>query len=342
MTCMPQRPDALKYLAPNWFAMVMGLCGLSLAWGRATPLLGDMAGAGALLLAGAAALVFLALAVLSWMRWQHYPEALAGDLKHPVRHAFIATIPVSIILLASCGVSLLGSNAWLAALWWVGSLAQFGVTLWVLVRWLNADKTKGPGWPAVTPVLFIPVVGNVLAPLAGVALGAQAWSAAQFGLGVLLWPVLMALILARIATQGLWPERMLPITFISIAPPAVIGSALLQLGGPATLAWMCWGIALFFLLWSGTLLRRMLAQPFSIAFWSLGFPLAAFATLSLRLAMQHGAVQTLALIALALASLVIVVLGIATWKGWREGSLLQPEPVALIATAGSEQPPQPQ
>ena len=45
---------------------------------------------------------------------------------------------------------------------------------------------------------------------------------------------------------------------------------------------------------------------------------------------------------LALASLVIVLLGIATWKGWREGSLLQAEPVALIAVAGSDQPPRPQ
>ncbi|MDO5691406.1 MAG: C4-dicarboxylate ABC transporter [Pseudomonadota bacterium] len=338
---MPQRPDALKYLAPNWFAIVMGLSGLSLAWGRAAPLLGDMAGGGALVLAVAAALVCVALLVLSWMRWQHYPEALAGDLKHPVRHAFIATLPVSIILLATCGVSLLGTSAWLAALWWVGSLAQFYVTLWVLSRWLNADKAQGLSWAALTPALLVPVVGNVLAPLAGVSLGAGAWSAAQFGLGLLLWPVLMALIFARIATQGLWAERLLPITFISVAPPAVIGSALLQLGGPVTLAWMCWGIALFFLLWSAQVLRRMLAQQFSVAFWSMGFPLAAFATLSARLAAQHSAAQAPAMIALALASLVIVLLLIATWKGWREGSLLQPEPVALIATAGSDQPPQP-
>ena len=39
---------------------------------------------------------------------------------------------------------------------------------------------------------------------------------------------------------------------------------------------------------------------------------------------------------------VIVLLGIATWKSWREGSLLQAEPVALIAVAGSDQPPRPQ
>ncbi len=327
---MSRHPDPLKYLGLNWFAIVMGLSGLSLAWGRATPILGDMAGAGAVVLAGVAALVFLLLLVLSWVRWQRHPEVLTADLKHPVRHAFVATIPVSTILLATCGVSLLGAQAWLAVLWWVGSLAQFGVTLWVLVRWLSADKALALGWPALTPVLFIPVVGNVLAPLAGTTLGAGEWAAAQFGLGLLLWPVLLTLIFVRVATTGLWAERLLPITFICIAPPAVIGSVALQMGGPAVLAWMCWGMALFFLLWSLQLGRRILAQPFSVVFWSLGFPLAAFATLTLRLAVHHPAAQAPAMIALALASLVVVALGSATWKGWREGSLLQPEPVAML------------
>ena len=86
----------------------------------------------------------------------------------------------------------------------------------------------------------------------------------------------------------------------------------------------------------------MLAQPFSIAFWSMGFPLAAFASLSLRLAVQHPGAQAPAMMALALASLVTVVLGIATWKGWREGSLLQPEPVAIVAVPGSPTAPGPQ
>ena len=339
---MAQGPDALKHLTPNWFAIVMSLCGLSLAWGRAEPILGEMAGAGALVLAAAAALLFVALAVLSWIRWQHYPEALAADLKHAVRHAFIATIPVSIILLATCGVSLLGTSAWLAALWWLGSLLQLFTTLWVATRWLSADKAQSLSWAALTPVLLIPVVGNVLAPLAGVSLGAGAWAAAQFGIGLLLWPVLLALILARIAAQGLWAERLLPATFISIAPPAVIGSAALQLGGPPLLAWMCWGVALFFLLWSAHTVRRMLAQPFSIAFWALGFPLSAFAALTLRLAMQFPQLQVIGMVSLAVASVVTLLLAMATWNGVREGSLLQAEPVAIVAVPGSGQPPGPQ
>jgi tellurite resistance protein len=338
---MSHAPDALKYLAPNWFAIVMGLAGLSLAWSRAAPLMGDMAGAGALVLAVTAALAFLALAVFSVLRWQHHAVALAADLAHPVRHAFAAAVPISLLLLATAAVSLVGAEPWVAALWWVGSLLQFGVTLWVMGRWLSADKSRGLGWPAVTPALLLPVVGNVLAPLAGVALDAPAWSAAQFGVGVLLWPLVLGLLIARIAVQGLWAERLLPLTFITVAPPAVIGSSALALGASTVLAWMCWGVALFFLLWSGHLVRRALAQPFSIAFWSLGFPLAAFATLTLRLAMQYPDAQLLGMAALALTSVITVLLGIATWKGLREGALLQAEPVAIVAVPGSAQPPGP-
>ncbi|RRD58334.1 C4-dicarboxylate ABC transporter [Comamonadaceae bacterium OH2545_COT-014] len=338
--------DPLQYLHPGWFAIVMGLAGLALAWARASALMGPLAGAGALVLGALAALVFVALAGLSWLRWQRHPQALAADLAHPVRHAFVAAPAVSLLLLANVAVNVLGdTGGWVAALWWAGSLAQLGATVWVLGRWLRAGKGGGQaaGWPPVTPALFIPVVGNVLAPLAGVAVGAGPWAVAQFGLGLVLWPVLLALLLARVAAQGLWAERLLPLTFITIAPPAVAGVAALQLGWPVMAGWMAWGTALFFLLWSATVARRMLAQPLAVTAWALSFPLAAFAVLSLRLAAQGdagAAFGTLALLSLALASLVVAVLGLATVKGLRNGSLLQPEavPVASAATAAGPAP----
>ena len=50
----------------------------------------------ALVVAGIAALLFLGLLALFSRRGQLYPEALTADLLHPVRHAFIATLPVSV------------------------------------------------------------------------------------------------------------------------------------------------------------------------------------------------------------------------------------------------------
>ena len=317
----------------------MSVAGLSLAWLRAVPVLGEVAGGVALVLAGLAALAFVALALLSWIRWRVQGEAVAAELAHPARHAFLGAVPVSLLLLATAGVSLAGVQAWLAVLWWAGSLLQLAVTLWVMGRWWRADTAQGLSWAAVTPVLFIPVVGNVLAPLAGVPLGAGSWAAAQFGMGVLLWPVVLALLLVRVATQGLWPERLLPASFIGITPPALIGLGALQLGASPVLAWMAWGVTLLMLLWCAPLMRRILAQPFSIGFWSLGFPLAAFAALSLRLAFTEPGASSMAVVALALASLVVLWLALATWKSWRQGTLLQAEPaVAASYTARASKP----
>lgn len=332
---MALRPDALQHLSFNWFAIVMSVAGLALAWLRAVPVLGELAGAGALVLALLAALAFGALVLFSCIRWQVQGQSVADELAHPARHAWLGTVPLSLLLLATVGVSLLGSNAWLAGLWWIGSLAQWMVTVWVLGRWLRADRNTGLNWPALTPVLLVPVVGSVLAPLAGDALGAGNWAAAQFGVGVLLWPLVLALLLVRVATQGLWPAHLLPATFIAITPPALIGIGALQLGGPPVLAWMCWGVALLFLLVCGSLGRRILAQPFAIGFWAIGFPLSAFAALTLRLVVYQPALQPLAMLALALASLAVLLLALSSWKSWQQGGLLAPEapPVALSVTA---------
>ena len=325
----------LKYLFPGWYAVVMGLCGLSLAWHRAVPVMGDGAGAASVVIGGAAALVFAVLAVATLVRAKAHPEAWAEDRRHPVRHTFIAALPISVILLATVAVAHGLHDPLVDALWAVGALAQLGVTAWVMGRWWKGNGAGGLVWASVTPALFIPIVGNVLVPLAGVPLGHVEWSAAQFGVGLLFWPVVLILIGVRIATQGLWPERMRPASFIVVAPPAVVGLAALQFGAPAIVAWGLWGMALFSAAWAALQARVIAAMPFGLPHWGLSFPLAALAALTLRLGQGGGFVATLGTLLLALASLVITALVLATVKGLRDGSLLAPEPVAAIQPAAA-------
>ena len=348
MTAASHTP--LKFAGPAWFSIVMGLTGLSLAWYRAQPLMGDHAGVLAAVLGAAAALVFAVLAVAAVRRWQRYPQAWRDDLQHPVRHAFVAALPASMILLATVGTAVLGVQSAftpaLNALWIAGAALQWAVTVWVLACWWRPGKAAGavanpgPGaggfqWASITPVMFIPVVGNVLVPLAGVPLGHADWSAAQFGVGVLFWPVLLVLIVVRIAQQGFWPERLLPSAFIFLAPPAVVGTSLLQMGAPAALAWGCWGVALFSLLWVGTLLPRIKRLEFGLPHWAMSFPLASTAALSLRLATPGSGMALFALALLALASVVVFALLAGTVRGLRQGTLLAPEPVATLQVVGS-------
>ena len=224
---MPPAVQPLKHLIPGWYAIVMGLSGLSLAWHRAAPLMGEAASAVAAALGGLAALVFLLLAVATVLRGRRHPEAWAEDRRHPVRHTLVAALPISLILLAAVAVALLGPGAPVRALWWAGALAQLLTTAWVLGRWFRGNGAGGLQWASATPALFLPIVGNVLVPLAGVPLGYPEWSAAQLGVGLMFWPVVLVLIVTRIAVSGLWPERLLPAAFILIAPPAAVGLAML-------------------------------------------------------------------------------------------------------------------
>jgi tellurite resistance protein len=307
---MTPSTDPLKYLGAGWFGSVMGLCGLSLAWHRAVPQMGDMADAAALVVGLLAAIWWLLLLGFYLLRRQRHPQATLEDFRHPVRHPLVATLPISLLLLAAVAVTLTGPSLLARGLWLVGAVGQFAVTLWVLGRWLNGNGQGGLTWAGVTPALILSVVGNVLVPLAGLPLGYAEWSAAQFGLGLFFWPLVMLLL---------------------FVPPAAAGLVALQWGAPALLVWMAWGVALFFLIWSAMVFRRSLAQPFSITFWALSFPLTAFCALTLRLGSGGPAwFASLGMMVLALSTLVVAALALATVKGLRSGSLLVPETVPLI------------
>ena len=340
---MTTRPPALQHLAPAWFSIVMGLCGLGLAWLRAEPLMGELAGPIAGLIGVAGLCIFSVLAVASLLRLKRHPQAWAGDRAHPVRHVFMAAMPAALLLLATLAWALLRPGRedqpvlyrLIDLAWWAGSVGLWLATLWTLTRWWRGNQPGGLVWPVFTPALLIPVVGNVIPPLAGLGLGHGDWAMAQFGLGVLFWPVLLTLMLVRVATQGPWPDRLMPSNLILVAPPAVIGLVLLQAGAPAALGWACWGIGLFMLVWVMTQAQRMLAQPFGLPHWGLSFPLAAYTALTLTLARPGNLLMVLGPVLLAATSLVVLGLLLATWRGLRDGTLLAPEPVASLQPVGA-------
>jgi tellurite resistance protein len=146
--------------------------------------------------------------------------------------------------------------------------------------------------------------------------------------------VVLVLLLVRLAHQGLWPERLLPSTFIFIAPPAAVGLSALRLGAPTLVGWALWGVALFSLLWVSSLLRRIADQPFGMAHWGMSFPMAALTALTLKLA-PTGPFGMLGIMLLALTSLLITALTLATVRGLRDGSPLAPEAVPIHSSSGT-------
>lgn len=319
----PLAPASLEHLGLIGFVPVMGLCGLSLAWAQAAARMGEVATGVAQACAWLAGVLMLTLLGITVWRFLRWPLTRVHDAAYPVRHVFVAAPTVSLILLATCGVALSGPSAFWDALWMAGAAAQALVTTWVVLRWLRSGASR---WMGVTPALLIPVVGNVLLPLAGLSLGHSTWSLVQWAVGAMLWPVVLLLLVLRLQRLGVWPARMRASVFILIAPPSVVGLGLMLWQAPLVWSVVLWCVALAFVVLALRQLPQCFDQPFGWPMWSLSFPLTAFAALTLRLANAGVLPQLLSLVVLALASVVVTALLRWTWWGLRSGELLQPEP----------------
>jgi tellurite resistance protein len=324
--------NALEHLSPVWFVPVMGWCGLAQAWLRASDLGEGLTTVLATLTGSIALGIFVVVSVLSLVRWSKYPSAVAIDIQHPVRHPFLATIPISIMLLASLGVAMFWNaseslDTGLRLVWAGGSLLEIAATVWVTARWLKTKEAGGPSWNAITPILFIPVVGNALAPIAGLTIGLEPWAMAQFGLGLFLWPVMQTLLVVRWVHVGPMPPRMVPALFIMVVPPSIVGLDLLLMGAALPWIWCMWGIGAFFLALALTQIPSLRSLPFGMPHWGMSFPMAAFTILTLRLAALSdcGWLVLPGYALLAVTSLLVLWLSFATLRGLLNGSLLAPE-----------------
>jgi tellurite resistance protein len=181
-----------------------------------------------------------------------------------------------------------------AVLWCAGAGLESLISVVVFYRLFKAslkDDLKVDFWPAITPSLLIPAVGNALVVLAGIPLGFGTWSAVQFVLGCGLWPLVWGLLVLRQARVGALPRAMLPTWCILLSPPSVVGLGLLawQQSTLATQepsmgwgigAWTCWVLAGVNLWQIKPHARAVLSAPFAMAHWALSFPFAAYASLT--------------------------------------------------------------
>lgn len=337
---------------PGWFTPVMGGIGLALAWWRAAPTMGMPAWWIGVVVGLLATLVFVTVAAISLWRVLKHPAQWRADLAHPVRHAFVAAIPVSMILVSTwlqALAALLGRGAltvdgqtvalsahWASSLtrladglWMLGAVTQLAVSAWVLHRWWR----QGMPLAGVTPVHLIPVVGHVLTPLAGIRLGHHDWALAQFALGTVLWMMWATLLWQRRRRGPPLPAPLAPARFIQVAPLAVIGLSMAELGWGSVGPWVAWLMATVLVLWlTMQLLPQLKTMPFGLSHWALSFPLAAWASLSWmlghELSSRTGVAGAALLPTALLAGVTLVLAGLssATIKGLRRQELLTPEP----------------
>ena len=280
---MSDASSRLKYFPISWFAMIMGMAGFTIAWSRAEHILG-LGFALSPVLLPITAVLFALLAVIYLAKLAKYPREVFGEINHPVKIAFAPTISIALILLAIAYLNIAPElSFWL---WLVGTALHLLATLYVMSSWIHHTKYE---IAHLNPAWFIPVVGNILVPIAGIHHASPEISWFFFGVGIFFWPVLTAIIFYRLIFHGSLPDRLMPTLFIFIAPAAVgFISYYSLIGGIDAFARILYGIALFFTLLLFVQIRLFARLKFFLSWWAYSFPIAAITIATFVMAEETG------------------------------------------------------
>ncbi|CAA6818890.1 MAG: C4-dicarboxylate transporter/malic acid transport protein [uncultured Thiotrichaceae bacterium] len=317
-----QSSGRLQYFPISFFATVMGLSGLTIAWEKAQSVYGLDLGID-YFLAGFTSLVFMILLGMYASKLIRHTPSVIGELKHPVKLSFFPAISISFLLLSIVFLSI--SEAVSFPLWVIGSSLHLIFTLYVINVWMHHEHFQVNH---INPAWFIPAVGNVLVPVAGVAHGFIDVSWFFFSIGLLFWIILMSIFFNRILFHNPLDKHLLPTLFILIAPPAVGFIAYMRLNGELdSFARILYFAGLFLTLLLLSQAGRFVKLPFFLSWWAYSFPLAAITIASFVFFEQTSRPFYLYIASglLALLTFVLAVLIVKTTIAIRKKGICQPE-----------------
>lgn len=312
----------LAHLPISIFAVVMGLSGLTLVWQKTTGVFNAPVFIWLSLLA-LTTFCFIAFLLIYGTKWIRHRDAVKAEFNHPVKLSFFPAATISTILI---GTALQGIAPHIGAVvWLVGAIGHLSLTIVVINLWIHQEHFQ---IQHINPAWFIPVVGNILLPVAGVGYGQITLSWLGFSIGVLLWPLLLSIVFYRVFFHQPLPARLLPTLFIMIAPPAVGFIAWIALTGALSpFAQILFFAGLFFTALMVTQAPRFAKLPFFLSFWAYSFPMAAITIATLLYYELTGAMWTLflSLTLLTMTTLLIIWLASLTLLAAKQGRICVPE-----------------
>jgi tellurite resistance protein len=278
-----QRTNRLQNMPISFFTMVMGLVGLTIAWEKASEIYQfNVAIYNTLLIQSV--LVFCILAGLYIYKALNFQQALLQEWSNPVKMNFIPAVSISMLLFSIAFMPL--SMDVSRVIWAIGTASHMVISMMVINSWLHHEKHE---IQHINPAWFIPAVGNVIVPLAGVPLGYPELSWFFFSIGIIFWLILMVIVFNRIIFHMPLPVKLLPTLFILIAPPAVGFMSYIQLTGEVdAFAQVLFNFALFLTLLLLSQLPRFIRLPFFLSWWAYSFPLAAMSIASMAMGQRSG------------------------------------------------------
>lgn len=303
----------IERFVPTWFSLVMGTGILPVAlmlgsnW---VPMYKPLAEGFFVL-----SIVLFFIILVPWsLRFVMYPKAVKKDLFHPILGSFFPTMPISLLILSvdfltiGENISIIGKDlaieiaVWLFILGTIGIIILGLIILPIMFIGENIDlKHANFGW-FIPPVshLFITVVGLSLMkyyPKSSAANALFLVSMIGFGIGMMLFIFVGAIVYHRYTYHELPPSSIASTFFIGIAPSATVAIISVKAYGALmfttyslnmevvhTLAKLSgiifWGFSIWWFLMAVIMLLEKIIKndlPFALSWWAFVFPIGALA-----------------------------------------------------------------
>ncbi|HET9167916.1 MAG TPA: TDT family transporter [Actinospica sp.] len=346
-------------LTPNWFAAVMGTGIVAVAAASLPEHFPGMRSAATAVWA-LAALLLLALLLLTALHWRDHRATARGHANDAVMGHFYGAPPMAMLTVGAGGLLLgrdwIGLRAAIDVDWvlWIagtatGLISAAAIPYLAFTRHRNTEQSAFGGWlmPVVPPMVSASTGALLLpyVPPGQTRLTLFVCCYAMFGISLLPSIVIITLIWNRLALHKIGPSRMVPTLWIVLGPLGQSTTAANLLGGnahlvmakPYSTAFQAFGVVYglpvlgFALLWAAiatavTVKAAREHLPFSLTWWSFTFPVGTVVTGTSGLALHTGsdAIRTAA--ALFYAALVVAwfVVATRTARGAYRGRLFLP------------------
>ena len=251
---------------------VMSLFGLALAWRALSDLGGWESGFGRLISIGALLLGLVTFGSIVLHQFQK--GALRETFENPQLRVLPACLTVGLMLLSALLAPHMPRLA--NVMIWIAALGHFLLLAWLINGWFRG----GLALEIISPVWFIPVVGNIVVPVGAIASGEVMLAWFGFSVGIVLWLMLLPIVFFRLIHGKRMPDELESTQMVLVAPPAIGSVSWSLLAGDQAVVpgVVLLSVAFFLMLTMVPMVLRVISRPFVPANWAFGFPLAALST----------------------------------------------------------------
>ena len=261
--------DRLQFFPIMMFAIVMGLAGLTLVFKKVSEALYLPSVIYTIMMIGTT-IIFFIITFMYLKKIMKHKEEVKKEFSHPIRINFFAASSISILILSMVYKNTIDPIAQIFFI--IGAVFHIFFTFYTIKFWINNNlemQHSNPAW-------FIPIVGNLIVPIAGKGFVDDSILYFYFSIGIFFWIILFSIILNRIIFHNQFAPKFMPTLFILIAPPAIGFISYIKLTGSLDFfAQILFNLGLFFTILVFVMYKNFINIKFFISWWAFTFPMAA-------------------------------------------------------------------